>query len=47
MGQENIGKEVMVTIPLAFIIQWNNKQVAPLQRFQHFLTIGLVGNGIA
>src|SRR5215218_11392276 len=37
----------MVTIPLAPVVQRNDKEVAPLECFQHYSGVLLVGDGIA
>ena len=34
MRRENFGKEVMIAIPVAPVIQWNDKEVASLQGLQ-------------
>src|SRR5215213_3643646 len=47
MDTENFGKEVMVTIPPAPVIQRNDKEVATLQSFQHNSGVLPVGDGIS
>src|SRR5919112_1892277 len=47
MRTENFGEEVMVTIPLASVIQRHNEEVAPLESLQHHSGVLLVGDGIA
>ena len=44
---QNIGKEVVIAIPLALVIERNDEQVAALQGFQHPFAIFLPGDGIA
>ena len=34
MRQEHVGKEVVIAIPLALVVQRHDKEVAPLQGFQ-------------
>ena len=44
---ENIGKEVVIAIPLALVVQRNDKQVASLQGLQQHFAFFLTGDGIA
>src|SRR5512134_2853589 len=41
MRSEHLGKQVMIAIPLALVIQWHNKEVAALQRFEEYLGFGI------
>src|SRR5215208_4102869 len=47
MRIENFGEEVMITIPLALVIQRNDKEIASLQGLQSRVAFLLVGDGIA
>jgi hypothetical protein len=47
MRGEHFGKEVMITIPVALVIQRNNKEVASLQGLQPRIAFFLAGDGIA
>jgi hypothetical protein len=47
MRIENFGEEVMITIPLALVIQRNDKEIASLQGLQPRVAFLLVGDGIA
>ena len=47
MRMENVGKEVMIAIPVALVIQRNDKQVASLQGLQQRVAFLLAGDGIA
>ena len=44
---EHVSKEVVIAIPLSPVIQRHNKEVAPLQRLQHFPALILIGDGVA
>ena len=43
---QHIGEEMVVAIPPPLIVERNQEEVAPIQRFQHRLAAGLAGNGI-
>src|SRR3712207_5994297 len=47
MRRENFGKEVMVAIPVALVIQRNDEEVASLEGLQSSVAFLLVGDGIA
>ncbi|WP_419875124.1 hypothetical protein [Candidatus Pristimantibacillus sp. PTI5] len=47
MRRENLGKEVMIAIPAALVIQWNDKEVASLKGIQLYAAFLLTGDGIA
>ena len=47
MRMENVGKEVVIAIPVARIIQRNDKEVALLQSLQPCVAFPLAGDGIA
>jgi hypothetical protein len=47
MCTENVSKEVVIAIPMAFIIQRNDKQVASLQGLQHHFAVFPAGDCIA
>ena len=47
MCQEYFGKEVMIAIPVAPVIQWNDKEIASLQGLQLHVSFILAGDGIA
>ena len=42
-----VGKQMVVAIPLAAVIQGDQEQVAPVQRLQHGLAAALPGDRIA
>src|SRR5690554_6169055 len=44
---QHIGEKVMIAIPLALIVQWNDKQVLSFHTFQHRPAIGSRRNRIA
>ena len=44
---QNIGEEVVIAIPLALVIERNDKQIAALQGIQHFSAIFPPSDGIA
>ena len=44
---QNLGEEVMIAIPLALVVERDDKQVAALQGLQHSSAIFLFGDGIA
>ena len=47
MRKENFGEEVVIAIPLALVIQRNDKEVASLEGLQERVSLLLAGNGIA
>ena len=47
MCREHFGKEVVIAIPVALVIQWHDKEVATLQGFQACAAFLLAGDGIA
>src|ERR671916_511582 len=47
MRSEYVGKEVVIAIPLAPIVQRNDKEVAALKGLQPRLAVLLAGDGIA
>ena len=44
---ENVSEEVVIAIPLALVVQRNDKQVASLQGLQQHFAIFLFGDSIA
>ena len=44
---EHLGKQVVIAIPLARVIEWHNKEVAALQRLELRLAALLATHGIA
>ena len=44
---QKFGKEMMVAIPMALVVQRDEEQVALLQLLEHFLTIGAFSDRIA
>jgi len=44
---KDIGKEVMVAIPLAAVVERDKEQVPSIEDLQHGLAAGLAGNGVA
>ena len=47
MRRENFGKEVVIAIPVALVIERNDKEVASLQGLQPRVALLLAGDGIA
>ena len=47
MRPEDVGKEVVISIPVALVIQWDDKQVASFQDLQHLSTVVSARDGIA
>ena len=47
MRREHLGKEVVIAIPLALVIQRHDKEVAALQGLQPRLAVRLAGDGLA
>ena len=47
MRVENVGKEVVIAIPAALVIQRHDKEVASFQGLQPRLAFLLAGDGIA
>src|SRR6266508_823549 len=47
MSRENLGKQVVIAIPLAPVIQRNDKEVAAMERLQPRTAVVLAGDGIA
>ena len=43
---KNISKEMVIAIPVALVVQRNDKEVAPLQSFQLRAAFILTGDGI-
>jgi hypothetical protein len=46
MHAQYIGEKMMVAIPISPVIQWNEKQIAPLQTFQSRLASWLRSDGV-
>ena len=44
---KHIGEKVMIAIPLALVVERDDKQVFALQGFQHCSAFFLIRNGVA
>jgi hypothetical protein len=47
MRREHVGKEVVIPVPVARVIEWDDKEVPPVERLQPRGALGLARNGIA
>ena len=46
-GLQQVGKEMMIAIPAAIVVQGHDKEVAPLQPLEHLLAVRTAGDGVA
>jgi hypothetical protein len=46
-GAQRIGEEVVVAVPPALVVEWDDEEVLALERLQHRLTVGATGQGVA
>ena len=47
VGAQDVGEEVMVAVPAAAVVEVDDEDVAPLQRFEHRLTALVAGDRVA